>query len=92
MCQLSRNIEIRDNSPEILTYRKWKGEVTVDIIGNAQVGRSEIDTGKYTSFCSSTNKQKSDARIKETRQVDQKKRYAHLVQCSHEGKCLRWAG
>ena len=37
-----------------------------DIIGAAKVGKSALGTGKFTSFCSSTNKQKKNTVIKET--------------------------
>ena len=83
--RFSSDIEIRDNPPEIRTYRKLKAEAAIDnainslkprdIRGTIQVGRSRLGTGKFTSVCSSTNKQKTDTVIKETGWVEQEKRY-----------------
>ena len=95
MLGFSSDIEIRDKPLETRTNRKWKAEAAVDhamnspehrdIIGAAQVSRCGLGTGKFTSVCSSTNKQKRDAVIKEIRRVEKEKRYVHLVQCSHQG-------
>ena len=80
MLRFSSDIEIRDNPLETRAYRKWKVEAAVDnaiksldhrdIIVAVQVGRSGLGTRKFTSFCSSTNKQKRNAVIKETRRVE----------------------
>lgn len=100
MSRLSNDMEIHDNPPKIWPYRKWKSEIAVDngiysleygdIIGAVQVGRSGLSAGMFTSFFGS--KQTKDAVIKETRWVEQEKRYAHLKQCSHQGQRLRWEG
>ena len=45
-----------------------------DIIGTIQVGRSGLGTGKFTSVCSSTNKQKRHSNQR-NRMVEQEKRY-----------------
>ena len=80
MLRFSSDIEIRDNPLETRAYRKWKVEAAVDnaiksldhrdIIVAVQVGRSGLGSRKFTSFCSSTNKQKRNAVIKETRRVE----------------------
>ena len=100
MLRYSKDNEIRDDPPEVRTYRKWNAEKEVDhaisslkhqdVVGATQTGRGGFGTTSFKPFGMCKEKEKRDAVIREVRRTEQGKRHLHLVQCSQQGQCLGW--
>ena len=100
MLRYSKDNEIRENPPEVRTYRKWIAEQEVDraisslkhqdVVGLTQTGRSGFGLTPFKPFSMSKEKERRDAVIREVRRTEQENRHLHLVQCGQQGQCLRW--
>ncbi|KAL9953098.1 hypothetical protein ACROYT_G040458 [Oculina patagonica] len=61
-----------------------------DIVGAVQSDRKGLGTYNFKPFCKSSTKDRRDAVVNEAKRVERERRYVHLVQCSRQGRCLRW--
>ena len=100
MLRFSNDPEIKDNPPEVRIGRKWRPEEATDnvicilnhadIVGASQDTRQGVGMQNFRPFCTSSQRQRRDAVVREIRKEEQEKRYLHLVNCSQQGQCVRW--
>ena len=100
MLRFSNDPEIKENPPEVRTGRKWRAEEATDnaicildhadIVGASQDTRQGVGMQNFRPFCTSSQRQRRDAVVREIRKEEQEKRYLHLVNCSQQGQCVWW--
>ena len=80
MLSHSKNDEIRENPPKILTYWKLNAETEVDdaidqlkhqdMVGSIQTKRGGLGTTSYKPFCLNPEKEKRDNMINKVKHVE----------------------
>ena len=96
----SKDPEIRYDPPEVKSFVKWQAEVETDkavkilehkdIVGHTQTDNKGLGHGAFKPFNKMTPKERKGVVVREVRSQQEEARRLHLVECSHQGQCVRW--
>ena len=100
MLRDSRDPEIRNNPPDVVTARKWIAEEETDniisdlkhrdIIGAVQTDQRGIGSDPFKPFSSMNTRERRLAASSKVKEMEAEKRDVHLVQCAQQGQVVRW--
>ena len=100
MLRDSKDPEIRNNPPEVITAKKWKAEKETDaiiedlrhrdIVGAVQNDRKGIGSDPFKPFSTMNERERRTAVSSRVKSLEAERRDVHLIQCSHQGQVVRW--
>ena len=100
MLRDSRDPEIHDNPPDVVTAKKWKAEEETDkiisdlkhrdIVGAVQNDRRGIGSDPFKPFSSMNEKERRTAVSSRVKDLEAERRELHLIQCAQQGQVVRW--
>ena len=102
MLRDSKDHEIRNNPPDVITSMKWKAEDETDsiiadlkqqdIVGAVQNDRKGLGSDPMKPFSTMNQKERRIAVSGKIKDRESEKREVHLIQCAQQGQVVRWGG
>ena len=100
MLRDSKDPEIRNNPPDVITSKKWKAEEETDliiadlkhrdIVGAVQSDRKGVGSDPFKPFSSMNEKERRGAVCSRVKQLEAERRDLHLIQCAQQGQVVQW--
>ena len=100
MLRDSKDHEIRNNPPDVITSMKWKAEDETDsiiadlkqqdIVGAVQNDRKGLGSDPMKPFSTMNQKERRIAVSGKIKDRESEKREVHLIQCAQQGQVVRW--
>ena len=101
MLRDSKDPEIRNNPPDVITATKWKAEEETDniiadlkhrdIVGSVQ-DRKGLGSDPFKPFSAMNQKERRTNVSGRVKELEAERRELHLIQCAQQGQMVRWEG